>query len=270
MGERARLAVIGGGRMGRAIAEGLLASGAYSSSELVVAEPDSATAAELSAGLGVECLPDAAAVAGGADTVILAVKPQVIDDVARSISPALREHSLVISIAAGVSCARLESLLPPGTAVVRVMPNTPAMVGQAMSVVSGGQEASAADVERTRELFGHLGKAVVLEERHQDTATAISGSGPAYVALFVDALARAGVRHGLTREAAQTLAVQTLKGTAELLERTGQHPEQLVDTVSSPGGTTAAATEALEGRGFRSAIFAAVSAAVGRAKELAG
>jgi pyrroline-5-carboxylate reductase len=142
------------------------------------------------------------------------------------------------------------------------------MVGEGMSVVSGGSDVSAVQVEAVRALFDALGRAIVLEERHQDAATAISGSGPAYVALFLDALARAGVRQGLPRDVAQALALQTMRGTVELIERTGTHPEAVVDAVSSPGGTTIAAIEALEASGLRSGVFDAVAAAVRRSKEL--
>jgi pyrroline-5-carboxylate reductase len=152
--------------------------------------------------------------------------------------------------------------------VVRVMPNTPALVGEAMSVVSGGTEASAEQVQLVRALFGELGASLVLEERFQNAAAAISGSGPAYFALVVDALARAGVRQGLSRDIAQTLAIQTMRGTATMLAETGMHPESLVDGVTSPGGTTIAAVEVLENRALRAAFAEAVAAAVRRAKEL--
>ena len=261
------LAIIGGGRMGEAIVGGLIAADAFAPETIVVAEPSPERRAELAAAHGVRCVADAAAAAGEADIVLLAVKPQLIDEVADSIAHDLGD-ALVVSIAAGVSCARLESHLPDGTAVVRVMPNTPALVREGMSVVSGGNEASPEQVDLVRELFSALGKAVVLEERHQDAATAISGSGPAYVALVIDALARAGVMHGLSRQVAEDLAVQTVAGTAALIDRTGQHPEQVIDNVASPGGTTIAAIEALEAGGVRAAFAAAVTAAVARAKEL--
>lgn len=254
--------------MGEAILGGLLSAGAFTHSDIVVAEPDEARCAQLESAHSVRCVAEAGEAAAGSATVLLAVKPQVIDDVVQSIADALDPGALVVSIAAGVSCARLESLLKPGMAVVRVMPNTPALVGEGMSVVSGGTEASSEQVEQVRAMFAAIGHAVVLDERHQDVATAISGSGPAYVSILVDALARAGVRHGLTREVAQHLALQTLLGTAKLLEVTGQHPEALVDAVSSPGGTTIAAVERLESGGFRSAVGSAVEAAVKRAKEL--
>jgi pyrroline-5-carboxylate reductase len=158
-----------------------------------------------------------------------------MDAVVATLSDGLAE-ALVISIAAGVTCARLESALPAGTAVVRVMPNAPAMVGQGMAVVSGGAEASAEQVSLVSELFSLLGHAIIIEEHHQDAATAISGSGPAYV--------------------------------ADLIEQTGQHPEQVIDAVSSPGGTTIAAIEALEAGGLRASVASAVDAAVRRSKEL--
>lgn len=262
-------AVIGGGRMGEAIVKGLLDAGAVSASDVVVAEPAEERRAALSAAYGVRCVPDAPEAAAGAQLVLLAVKPQIIDAVIASIasSPSIAD-ALVISIAAGISCARIESLLPAGTAVVRVMPNTPAMVGQGMSVVSAGSEAQPSQTGLVRELFEAVGRAIVIDERYQDAATAISGSGPAYVALFVDAMARAGVRQGLTRDIAEELAVQTVRGTADLLEGTGMHPEQLVDGVASPGGTTIAAVEVLEAKGFRTAVAGAVDAAVRRSKEL--
>jgi pyrroline-5-carboxylate reductase len=260
------LAVIGGGRMGEAIIGGLVGSGAFSADSITVAEPSAARRDELANSFGVRTVVDGSE-ALPADTVILAVKPQVIDDVAAHLSAGLA-GSLVVSIAVGVSCARLEAVLPSECAVVRVMPNTPALVGEAMSVISGGSEATLDQVEFVRAIFGRLGSAIVLDERHQDAAAAISGSGPAYFALVVDALARAGVRQGLPRDVAQLLATQTMRGTAAMLAETGMHPESLVDGVASPGGTTIAAVEALEARALRSAFAEAVAAAVGRAKEL--
>ncbi|MDH4140300.1 MAG: pyrroline-5-carboxylate reductase [Coriobacteriia bacterium] len=261
------LAVVGGGRMGEAIAKGLLSAEAILPEHIVIAEPVAERRKTLEAAHGVGCVATGAEAVRDADVVVIAVKPQVIDDVVAGLAADVGD-ALVVSIAAGISCARLESLLPSGTPVVRVMPNTPAMVGAGMAVVSGGTEATAEHVGLVRELFALLGKAVVLNERYQDAATAISGSGPAYVALFVDALARAGVAQGLSREIAQQLAIQTVRGTADLLEHTGVHPEELVDGVASPGGTTIAAVEELESGGFRASVAKAVAAAVARAKEL--
>ena len=261
------LAVLGGGRMGEAIIGGLLSAGSIDAANVVVGEPLAERRLTLDAAHGVRTTASAAEAAAAGEIILLAVKPQVIGEVLASIAGSVGE-ALVVSIAAGISCARIESLLPAGTAVVRVMPNTPAMVGEGMSVVSGGSEATDEHVELVRELFSLLGKSIVLPEKHQDIATAISGSGPAYVAIFIDALTRAGVRQGLSRDQAQALAVQTVRGTAVLLEESGMHPEELVDGVASPGGTTIAAIDALEDSGFRSAVSAAVAAAVKRAKEL--
>ncbi|MDP2234168.1 MAG: pyrroline-5-carboxylate reductase [Actinomycetota bacterium] len=261
------LAVIGGGRMGEAIISGLLESGAIDPGSVIVAEPSPERRAVLVESYGIRCVATGPEAVVGSVMVILAVKPQVMESVVADLAASVGT-AIVVSIAAGISCVRIESLLPAGTVVVRVMPNTPAMVGQAMSVVSAGTEATDEQTRMVCTLFGAVGDALILDERYQDAATAISGSGPAYVALFIDSLARAGVRQGLSRDVAERLAVQTVRGTADLLEETGMHPEQLVDGVASPGGTTIAAVEALEAGGFRSAIASAVAAAVKRAKEL--
>lgn len=253
--------------MGAAIIDGLLSSGALAADSIVVAETNANRRAELASLYGVQCVERAPDAADGAAVVLLAVKPQFINDVARSIAPGV-SGALVISIAAGVSCARLESQLPAGTPVVRVMPNAPARVGDGMSVISAGSDATDRHLELVEDLFSRLGRTLVLDERDQDAATAISGCGPAYVALVVDALARAGVRHGLTRAIAEGLAVQTVAGTATLISATGHHPERVIDDVSSPGGATAAALEALEAGGVRTAFAEAVAAAITRAKEI--
>lgn len=267
MSARYALAIIGGGRMGEAIAAGLVASGALAASAIVVAEPTEARRAVFEAH-GIHAVADGDTVVADAAVVLFAVKPQVIDAVVAHMAERIAPGTVVVSIAAGITTARLESHLSPGTAVVRVMPNTPTMVGAGMAVVSGGSKASGAEVERVRQLFEAVGEAIVLDEGAQDAAAAISGSGPAYVGLIIDALARAGVRQGLSRQVAQRLAVQTLRGTADLITTTGMHPQELIDGVSSPGGTTIAAIEALEAGGVSPAIASAVAAAVKRAKEL--
>ncbi len=261
------LAVIGGGRMGEAIVAGLLGAGALTADQVVVAEPVAQRRAELAGALGVSAVPSGVEALAGATAVLLAVKPQVMDSVVRELSDHVGD-AVVISIAAGITCARIESLLPEGSRVVRVMPNTPALVGEGMALVSGGSEASQEDVGSAADLFSAIGRSIVIEERHQDAGTAISGSGPAYFALVIDALARAGVAEGLARDTAQELAVQTMLGTARMLEQTGMHPEELIDGVASPGGTTIAAINALEAKGVRAAFAKAVSKAVHRAREL--
>jgi pyrroline-5-carboxylate reductase len=262
-----RLAIIGGGRMGEAIAGGLVAADAFSPQAIVVADPNKDRREYLTAQHGVVTVADGAEALAGVDAVVLAVKPQVIDEVVEGLSASIG-GALVVSIAGGVTCARLESMLPAGTRVVRVMPNAPALVRAGMSIVSGGTEASDADIAEVARIFGAIGEVVVLGEGLQDACTAISGCGPAYMALVIDALARAGVREGLSRAVAERLALQTMRGTVELIEKTGQHPEAVVDAVSSPGGSTIAAVTELESAGVRAAFASAVRAAVVRSREL--
>ncbi|PKQ17404.1 MAG: pyrroline-5-carboxylate reductase [Actinobacteria bacterium HGW-Actinobacteria-7] len=262
-----RLAVIGGGKMGEAIVSGLLASGTVPADRITIAEPVGARRDELASRYSVGVVSDGIQALGDADMVILAVKPQAVDQVVKGLSQALA-RAVLVSIAAGITCARLESFLPEGSSVVRVMPNTPVMVREGMAIVSGGSSVSDEQIQTVAGLFSAVGRAIVVPESAQDAGTAISGSGPAYFALVVDALARAGVAQGLTRDTAQALAVQTMLGTAKMLEETGMHPEALIDGVSSPGGTTIAAINVLEDRAVRAAFAEAVSAAVRRSREL--
>lgn len=254
--------------MGDAIVGGLMRVGVLGVADVVVAEPDPARRAALSETRGVRVVADGREAVSGAATVLLAVKPQVFDEVVRSVADAIPREALVVSIAAGITCARLEALLAPGSPVVRVMPNTPALVGQGMAVISAGAGASAEQLESVRDMFSALGDAVVLDESLQNAATAISGSGPAYMAIFLDALAAAGERQGLSRELALRLAAQTMRGTVGLLESAGMGPQDLVDAVSSPGGTTVAAVAQLDAGGLRGIVDDAVAAAVARAREL--
>lgn len=261
------LAIVGGGRMGEAILAGLISSGVVPAESIVVAEPDSARRESLASEYGIRVVSEGREACEAADIVIVAVKPQVIGEVVAELAESLGEK-LTVTIAAGISTARLESSLPSGSAVVRVMPNTPALVGEGMALVSGGSEATADQIDTVVRLFAAVGRAVVVDEKYQDAGTAISGSGPAYFALVVDALARAGVSQGLSREVAESLAVQTMLGTARMIQATGVHPEALIDGVASPGGTTIAALNVLEAGGVRSAFAEAVAAAVRRAREL--
>jgi pyrroline-5-carboxylate reductase len=261
--------VVGGGKMGEAIVAGLLDSRTARPSELLVAEPDEARRVTVADAYGVRTIPDAAGATDGVEVLILAVKPQVIDEVIAGIASGMGDHvPLVVSIAAGVPTARLEGLLPRGSRVVRVMPNTPAMVGEGVSAVSPGSLADDRDVETTVSMFATLGEVVVVDEALQDAVTAISGSGPAYMAIVLSALRDAGRRHGLDAATALALAVHTMKGTAILLEQTDLDPEGLVDAVSSPGGTTMAARGVLDAEGFGRILGEAVDAAFARAREL--
>lgn len=253
--------------MGEAILGGLLSAGSMRAESVSVVEPDAERCEVLRQRYGVRATPEAAAALVGANIAVLAVKPQVLESVVAGLSEQLSKV-LVVSIAAGISCARIESLLRPGAAVVRVMPNTPALVGSGVALISGGAEAREADLERVDAIFSAIGESVRVDERYQDAGTAISGSGPAYFALVVDALARAGVAQGLSRAVAQDLAVKTMLGTAKLLVETESHPAEVIDAVASPGGTTIAALERLEAGGVRAAFAEAVEAAVRRSREL--
>lgn len=267
MREDFRLAVIGAGRMGEALVGGFIASGLLEPSRIVVAEVDPGRGEAISERFGVRTTIDPAAAVSGAHGVLLAVKPQQVDDVARTLVAAMNDGVVVVSIAAGVTTSRLEGLLGPGRRVVRVMPNQAAVLGLAVSAVSGGASADDSAVKVAVELMSAVGTTVVLEERLMNASTALNGSGPAYVYLFAEALIEAGVRHGLEREQARTLVVETVRGAGEMLAHGGE-PKELIDAVASPGGTTVAALEALREAGFTGALGAGVDAAVQRAEEL--
>jgi pyrroline-5-carboxylate reductase len=255
--------------MGGALVRGLLARGGWSVGDLAVVEPDAARRAELVVahpGLVVvdAASPSLADPAGGA---VLAVKPEVAETASRALGAAGVRR--VLSIVAGMPAARLEAVLPDGAVVVRAMPNIAALVGAGVSAISGGSHARAADLAWAEQLLGAVGTVVRVPERQLDAVTALSGSGPAYVFLVVESLVEAGVLAGLPRELSATLAVETLKGAAALLQETGQTPESLRADVTSPGGTTAAGLRALEARGMRSAFIEAVLAAAERSRGLA-
>ncbi len=218
---------------------------------------------------GVEGLSSAAA-AEAADVVVIAVKPPDVAGAASEIAGAVRPQTLVVSVAAGISTASIERYSPEGSRVVRVMPNTPMLVGEGMAVVSAGSRASTEDLACAQELLASVGKVVRLPESQLDAVTALSGSGPAYVFLLAEALIDAGVLIGLTRPVATELAVQTVLGSALMLRDSGDSPAQLREAVTSPGGTTAAALRRLEDHRFRAAFSDALEAARDRSREMAG
>ncbi len=263
-----QLAVIGAGVMGEALVSGLLRAG-WSSEAIVVADRRDFRRAEMTAAHGIRATGNAEA-AAEADTVILVVKPQDVGAVLPEIAPVLRPGTLVVSLCAGVTTAQLERHLPDGTAVVRVMPNTPALVGEGMAAVSAGSSASEDDVAHAMELMTALGKAITVPEAYQDAVTAISGSGPAYLFFVVEAMIDAGVLLGLPRDISSTLVQQTVFGSAKLLVESGQHPTVLREQVTSPGGTTAAALRQLEDHKVKAAFLTAIEAARDRSRALAG
>lgn len=260
------LAVIGAGVMGSAIMSALIDAQRYDAADVRATTLDPVARESLQA-RGIAVVDNAQAVEG-ADVVLLAVKPDQVREALATFGSALASDALVISVAAGVPLATLEGGLPAGAAVVRVMPNTPALVRQGAFALSPGGACSSAQVEKAVELLESAGLVRVVPEKLQDAVTGVSGSGPAYVFAFVDALIEGGVVAGLPRDEASELAVQTLVGAAELLRSSGTHPALLREQVTSPGGTTAAALRVLDARGMRAAVVDAVQAAVARSREL--
>ena len=272
------IAVIGGGKMGEAILSGWIGSSqppadGITSDDVIVAEPGEERRAYLSKAHGVTCVADASGIQR-ADIVVLAVKPQVMFDVLRVVSeaPAFQggaDGPLFISIAAGLPTARIEEALPAGARLVRVMPNMPLSICAGASGVCGGACAERTSVDLVSSLFGCLGRAVVVDESEMDVVCALSGSGPAYVAAMVEALRDAAVRHGLEADLAETLALQTVLGTARLMDESELTIAETRESICSPGGTTIAALDAMYAAGFDDVFAAGVDAAVVRSKELA-
>jgi len=264
---RPHAAVLGGGVMGEALVTALLAAG-WTADDVDVTERSAARAMELSGRYGVRAADPNAKAVKGAGLVLIAVKPQVVPDVLAEIAPTMRPGTLVVSVAAGIPVAVYEAALPEGTPVVRVMPNTPALVGKGASAIAPGTHATDEHLDLAERALAATGLVVRVAEKDLDAVTAISGSGPAYAFYLIDAMAEAGVLLGLTRDLATRLAVATVEGSAALAAQTGDHPVVLRERVSSPGGTTVAGVAALDAHGVRAGVVAAARAAHDRSREL--
>lgn len=262
-----QVAVMGGGVMGEALLGALLTAG-WSPEQVEVTEHATARADELARRYAVRTGASNADAAARADVVLVAVKPNVVGAVLEEIAPALRGGALVVSVAAGLPIAFYEQRLPAGTPVVRVMPNTPAVVGKGASAIAAGTHATEGHLVLVEKLLAATGLVVRVAEKDLDAVTAISGSGPAYAFYLVDAMAEAGVLLGLTRDLATRLAVATVEGAAALAAQSGDHPVVLRERVSSPGGTTVAAVAELDAHGVRAGVVAAARAAAERSREL--
>jgi len=268
---RGKLGFIGGGRMGEALIQGILRTEIIAAADILVVDPVASRREYLTETYGVNPYDSSEDehIWSGCDTVILAVKPQIMKEVLRNAKAKINATHLLISIAAGIKTALIDTNLPGcNCRIIRVMPNTPAFVLEAASAVCQGPRATQEDLDTALVIFESIGKAIILDEKYFDAVTGLSGSGPAYVFTFIEALIDAGLKVGLNRSDAELLVMQTVLGSVKLAMSSNEHPAQLRAMVTSPGGTTIAGLHELEAAGFNGIIMDAVEAATKRSKEL--
>jgi len=263
-----RLGFLGAGQMAEALMRGLVSSGVADTGQILASDPVEERLDYIRNEIGVETTTDNLAVVARGQILVLAVKPNVVPGVLHGIKEQVTDKHLVVSIAAGVTLATLESGLSPSARVIRVMPNTPCLVGETAAAYALGKNATEDDAGKVEHILSAVGRSLCLEEKHLDAVTGLSGSGPAYAYIMIEALADGGVHSGLPRAVALELAAQTVLGAAKMVLETGLHPGELKDRVASPGGTTIAGIHELERAGFRTALINAVQAATDRSKEL--
>jgi pyrroline-5-carboxylate reductase len=263
-----KIAFLGGGNMAEALIKGLIAAGTAKPDQILVADVSSDRLEHLRKTYGIIIHKSNKDAVSQAEIVLLCVKPQVIDVVLTKIVPVADKDKLLISIAAGVTIARIEKVLTGGPRVVRVMPNTPALVLAGAAGLAGGKNATNDDLALAQSIFNSVGRAFIVDEKLMDAVTGLSGSGPAYVFTIIEALAEAGVKAGLPRQLALELAAQTVYGAAKMVLETKEHPGKLRDMVTSPGGTTIEGLHALEEGKLRATLMNAVAAATARSREL--
>ena len=263
-----KVGFLGAGNMGEAMIRGMLQAGLVPAGSVFASDPQRERLAHIAKQYGIRGVSSNAELVREADVVVLAVKPQIMASVLAEIAPAVDARKLCISVAAGVATLTIRSHLGRPVRLIRVMPNTPALVLEGVTAIARADGLEPGDLETVQELFGAVGKAVLLDEDALDAVTGLSGSGPAYVAIVIESLADGGVKMGLDRATAMTLAAQTVLGSAKLILETGVHPGQLKDMVSSPGGTTIAGISALEEGGVRRTFISAVERATLRSREL--
>jgi pyrroline-5-carboxylate reductase len=261
------ISFIGAGNMAEAMIRGLLRGSVFAPGDVVASGPRAERMRELAETYGIRTTTDNREAAGGR-IVVLSVKPQILSKVLDEIAGDIDPEALVISIAAGVPVAAIQSRLAAGTRVVRAMPNTPALVDAAATAIAGGEHARESDLADAKRIFDSVGITVILDESLLDAVTGLSGSGPAYVFLILEGLSDAGVKVGLSRRTAQLLAAQTVLGSAKMLLETNEHPGRLKDMVTSPGGTAITGLHTLEHGGVRTTLMNAVEAATRRSREL--
>jgi pyrroline-5-carboxylate reductase len=263
-----KIGVVGAGKIGSAIARGMIKAGLVTKDQVMASDVSDALRQAIAKELDIKITPDNGQLCDFADVVILAVKPQIVEPVAKEIAKKLGKSKLLISVAAGVPISRIEAGLEKGARVVRVMPNISCVVGAGAAGYAGGTNASAQDLEICGSILNSFGVGLPVEEKYLDAVTGLSGSGPAYVFLFMEALADGGVQVGLTRDVALKLAMQTVYGAARMALESAKHLGELKDEVTSPGGTTIAGLYALEQRGFKGAVMEAIVNATRRSQEL--
>ncbi len=262
------LGFLGAGNMAGALIKGLLHAGALPPSRILASDLKPERLKQLEATHGIRTTTDNHALVREVDVLVIAVKPQVVDKVLTAIGSEVKEGTVVVSVAAGVPIAAIEARLPAGARVVRSMPNTPAICLGGATAIAAGTHATEDDMKIAHALFEAVGRVVTLDETQLDAVTGLSGSGPAYVMLMIEALADGGVKVGLHRDTALLLAAQTVYGSAKLLLETGEHPGRLKDMVTSPGGTAIAGLHTLESGGLRRTLIDAVETATRRSEEL--
>lgn len=263
-----KIGFIGGGNMAGAIIGGLLNTGLVTKNEIIATAKTDKTIASLQERFGIAATRDNTVAAGWADILFLAVKPYLFGEVITEIKDHIRPDTIIISIAAGQTIANIESAFKKDIKLIRAMPNTPALAGEAMSALCSNRNVTESELEESISIFNSFGKCEVISESMMDAVIGVSGSSPAYVYLFIEAMADAAVADGMPREMAYKFAAQSVLGSAKMVLTTGKHPGALKDAVCSPGGTTIEAVAVLEEQGFRNAVIAAQRACVKKSKDM--
>lgn len=265
---RKKVGVIGAGAMGSAITRGFLKAGFVRPEDVTASDPKKDALQRMQEDVFVKVTSDNSTLVQRSEVVIIAVKPNQVEEILKEIAPFITLKHLVVSIAAGIRISTLEKHLPTGVPVIRVMPNVPALIGEGMSALALGAHAGKDEQETAEALFSALGKVITLKENELDAVTGVSGCGPAYMAIIIEALADGGVKMGLSRQVALELAVQTMIGTARMVQVTGEHPAAVKDRVCSPGGSTISGVHVLEKGCIRGLLIDAVETATKRSEEL--
>lgn len=263
-----RIGFIGGGKMGEALVKGVLRAKLSSAGKIIVSDVDKKRCQILEKETGIKTTQENKKVTSGSDIIILAIKPNVMGDILEELKNDIAPKHLVVSIAAGIPLSFIESFLNKGCRAIRVMPNTPCLVGETAAGYALGKNATQDDGKLVGQILNAVGKSFLLEEKHLDAVTGLSGSGPAFIYMVIEALTDGGVKMGLPREVSTRLAAQTAFGAAKMVLEAGMHIGELKDFVTSPGGTTIEGLHALEKGGIRNALINAVEAATKKSKRL--